>query len=63
MAKKKAAKKKAATGGKSASQSKSPRKKGHVHEQFTLSEIEAQAFDLAQSSEKIRKELEKCLSK
>ena len=58
MAKKKAAKKKAATGGKTASQSKSPRKKGHVHEEFTLSDIEAQAFDLAQSSEKVRKELE-----
>ena len=55
---KKTAKKKAASGGKTASPSKSPRKKGPAHGEFTLSDIEAQAFDLAQSSEKVRKELE-----
>ncbi len=55
---KKTAKKKAVSGGKTASPSKSPRKKGPAQGEFTLSDIEAQAFDVAQSSEKVRKELE-----
>ncbi len=60
------AKKKAASGGKAASPSKSSRKKGrareHLQKQFTLSDIETQAFDLAQSSAKVRRELERAVT-
>jgi hypothetical protein len=63
VAKKKVAKKTAASSGKATSPRKSPREKGHAHSQWTLSDIETQAFDLAQSSEKVCKELELAVTK
>jgi hypothetical protein len=66
MAKKKAAKK-PAPGGKTAGRRKAPRQTDlahrHVREEFALAPLEAKAFDLAQSSDKVRVELEQAVTK